>query len=238
MTRSVDVTWSKPTDAGIVIGAVDGHRFELSGDGSFREFSFGGRAIGCSWHVREPDAPASLDGWVQVDPVGELFVLQPLGPPSGCAAVGSSSLPSSPRSWSEPYRRGGTVRTDCIHGRNQADSRPLPTEAEKRRSPCSCRGFVPSGWGDSNSRPLDPQSQTSRVGGSGRWSPVPRSHCLQGFWIRLAVANPADRQRSAYIDLCRIGVGRRYSFVPSSSLASAGTLTVAIVQIWSMSTRW
>ena len=148
LTRSVDVTWSKPTDAGIVIGAVDGHRFELSGDGSFREFSFGGRAIGCSWHVREPDAPASLDGWVQVDPVGELFVLQPLGPPSGCAAVGSSSLPSSPRSWSEPYRRGGTVRTDCRHGRNQSGRfSPPPDGGRKAAKPLQVQGLRAVGLG-------------------------------------------------------------------------------------------
>ena len=72
----MDVDWSEPTDEGIVIGEVDGHRFELSGEGSFREFSFGGWAVGCSWHVRKPDDPASLDGWGLVDPVRELFVLR------------------------------------------------------------------------------------------------------------------------------------------------------------------
>lgn len=69
-----------------------------------------------------------------------------------------------------------------------------------------------------------------------------KAHPATGRPLEITVANPADRQRSAhhsaYIDPDRIDVGRRYSFVPSSSLASAGTLTVAIVQIWSMSTRW
>ena len=58
LTRPVDVDWSEPTDDGMVIGEVDGHRFELSGEGSFREFSFGGWAVNCSWHVRQPDDPA------------------------------------------------------------------------------------------------------------------------------------------------------------------------------------
>ena len=33
-----------------------------------------------------------------------------------------------------------------------------PIWAENCRNPCNCRGSVPSGWGDSNSRPPDPQS--------------------------------------------------------------------------------
>lgn len=72
----MNVEWSEPTDDGVILGEVDGHRFELSGEGSFREFSFGGWAIGCSWHVRKPDDPASLDGWGQLDPVDELVVLR------------------------------------------------------------------------------------------------------------------------------------------------------------------
>lgn len=72
----MDVTWSDSTDDGLIRGEVDGHRFELSGEGSYREFSFGEWALGCSWHVRRPDDPASLDGWGQVDPVDELLVLR------------------------------------------------------------------------------------------------------------------------------------------------------------------
>jgi len=74
---------------------VDGHRFELSGAGSSREFSFGGWSVGCSWYIREPDFPASLDGWGQLDPVAELIVLRG-SVPSG--AVGVATVQGDDRS--------------------------------------------------------------------------------------------------------------------------------------------
>lgn len=70
------VTWSASTDGASIVGEADGHRFELSGGGSSREVSFGEWTIGCSWHIREPGAPASLDGMGQLDPVDELVVLR------------------------------------------------------------------------------------------------------------------------------------------------------------------
>jgi hypothetical protein len=70
------VTWAASTDGVSILGEVDGHHFELSGEGSSRGFSFGEWSIGCSWHIRQPGAPASLDGMGQLDPVDDLVVLR------------------------------------------------------------------------------------------------------------------------------------------------------------------
>ena len=61
---------------------------------------------------------------------------------------------------------------------------------------CSCRGFVPSGWGDSNSRPLDPQSSAltklRHSPGTEHSSRVVRVPRIRAPWAGSAVDEPLD----------------------------------------------
>ena len=93
--------------SGLVLGTVDGHDFGIVRRGDRNEFSFGEWGTGCNWHLRAPDAPASLDGWSQLDPVPELAVL-------------SGSLPA------------GAVRAETVRAEDRTPVVLLSAEGSER----------------------------------------------------------------------------------------------------------
>ncbi len=103
----MQIEWSADETAGLVLGVVGDHDFGIVRRGDRHEFSFGEWGMSCNWHLREPDAPATLDGWGQLDPVPELVVL-------------SGSLPA------------GAVHAETVRGEDRTSVVLLSAEGSDR----------------------------------------------------------------------------------------------------------
>lgn len=88
--------WAIDEPTGAVIGTVDGRHYWIVRHAHGNEFSFGEWGTSCNWHLREPDAPATLDGFSQLDPVPDPVVLNgslPAGAARGETVQGADRTP-------------------------------------------------------------------------------------------------------------------------------------------------
>lgn len=103
----MQIEWSADEVSGLVLGTVDGHDFGIVRHGDRHELSFGEWGMSCSWHLRDPGAPAALDGWGQLDLVPQLVVLR-------------GSLPA------------GSVRAETVRGDDRTSVVLLSAEGSDR----------------------------------------------------------------------------------------------------------